>query len=127
MLFVAFPNGSIFGLRHERITLLPGHRREAAALLSAIWLKIILVNLPSAVRRLASARTPLATFIAAVFVFVATRLFRVFTFVCFLVLAIKQAPEQQSLHGWSSAFCSKTAGFYAIQNLCYNYVCNILS
>jgi hypothetical protein len=69
----------------------------------------------------------LATFIAAVFVFVATRLFRVFTFVCFLVLAIKQAPEQQSLHGWSSAFCSKTAGFYAIQNLCYNYVCNILS
>src|ERR1700722_3320107 len=52
-----------------------------------IWLKMILVNLPSAVRRLACARTPFAALTADV-VFIATRLLRIFAFVCFLTFAI---------------------------------------
>ena len=35
MLFIAFPDDGIFGLRHERIALLPRHRCEAAAFLPA--------------------------------------------------------------------------------------------
>ena len=35
MLFIAFPNSGVLGLRHERIGLLPRHRGEAAAFLSA--------------------------------------------------------------------------------------------
>src|ERR1700676_2435716 len=33
MLFVALPDDGVLGFRHERITLLPRHRREAAAFL----------------------------------------------------------------------------------------------
>src|SRR5260370_41633716 len=35
MLFVAFPHSRVFGLRHERIALLPRHRCESAAFLPA--------------------------------------------------------------------------------------------
>ena len=35
MLFVAFPDNGVLGLRHERIALLPRHRGETAAFLPA--------------------------------------------------------------------------------------------
>src|SRR5260221_3858375 len=57
-----------------------------------IWLKMILVNLPSAVRRAALARTPVATLpvglprLTVVFVSAVARLFRAFDFDVFFLL-----------------------------------------
>jgi hypothetical protein len=81
MFFIAFPDICIKASRSfQVIAVKRGHS------FPPIWLKMILVNLPSAVRRLACARTPLATliagfgcFTAGVAFFVAvTRLFRGF-------------------------------------------------
>src|SRR6266404_7825034 len=57
-----------------------------------IWLKMILVNLPSAVRRAALARTPVAALavglprLTVVFVSAVARLFRAFDFDVFFLL-----------------------------------------
>ena len=80
MLFVAFPDDGVLGLRHERIALLPRHAAKRRHSFPPIWLKMILVNLPSAVRRAALARTPVAA-LAVVF----GRLTAAFAFVAFFL------------------------------------------
>src|ERR1019366_7936690 len=65
-----------------------------------IWVKMTLVNLPSAIRRLARDRSPLATLTpdlgcltaGVAFVSATTRLFRAFAFDAFLVFMLASLP-----------------------------------